>query len=98
MNFNIFPLLTLISCLLLNTGVSSEKNSNPQQNDIIGVPRSLSKAHNDRKIVCYLPSWIQDFKLDKNLCTHIIYAFIGVMENGTLDYGKWNINTGHLSK
>ena len=83
---------------MFNTRVSSEKNSNPQQNEILGLPRSLSKAHNEKKVVCYLPNWIQDFKLDQNLCTHIIYAFIGVMKNGTLDYDKWNISTGHLSK
>ena len=98
MNYNLFLLLILISCLLLNTRVSSKENSNPQLNDIIGVSRPLSKAHNENKIVCYLPNWIQDFKLDQNLCTHVIYAFIGVMKNGTLDYDKWNISTGHLSK
>ena len=83
---------------MLITRVSSEKNFNPQQNDLTEVPRSFRKAHNENNIVCYLPSWIQDFKLDQNLCTHIIYAFIGVMKNGTLDYDKWNVSTGHLSK
>lgn len=97
MNSNLFLLLILLSCLLFDVRVGSENNFNSQQNDLSDVARSSSKAHNGKKVVCYLPNWIQDFKLDQNLCTHIIYAFIGVMKKGTLDYEKWK-STGHLSK
>lgn len=52
------------------------------------------------KVVCYFGSWARyrkaygSFTVDEinpNLCTHLIYAFVGIKEDGTINIlDSWN--------
>ena len=76
---NLPGLFVLLTCIIANGKAQDSEEKK------IAFPQSknLHSKTNPKLIVCYYADWKHN-PIDGNPCTHIIYAFLPVLNNGTI--------------